>query len=75
MGLIKVAQPKTRRGFVKELAAGSAGVAVAGALRAALRPSNEELMAAPAVQTPPKGELKYRKYFTTELTPEEYEIG
>jgi hypothetical protein len=77
MGLVKIAQPRTRRGFVKELAAGSAGVAVAGALEAALKPAKEGLMAAPApvVQEPRPGELKYRKYFTTELTPEEYEIG
>ena len=75
MGLIKVAKTNTtRRGFVKEIAAGTAGVAVAGALHAVL---DGGLIAAPtsAVQTPPKGELKYRKYFTTELKPEEYEIG
>lgn len=77
MGLIKIAQPKTRRGFVKELAAGSAGMAVAGAFHAALKPSGKGLMAAPSpvLQAPPKGEMKYRKYFTTELTPEEYEVG
>jgi hypothetical protein len=77
MGLIKIAQPRTRRGFVKELAAGSAGVAVATTLQAALRPARETLMAAPmpVVPAPQEGELKYRKYFTTELTPEEYEIG
>jgi hypothetical protein len=77
MGLIKVAQPKTRRGFVKELAAGSAGVALASALHAAVNPSNEALVAAQKTAAPalPQGELKYRKYFTTELTPEEYEIG
>jgi hypothetical protein len=75
MGLIKVAKTgTTRRGFVKEIAAGTAGVAMAGALRAAL---SEGPIAAPkpAVQAPPQGGLKYRKYFTTELTPQEYEIG
>ena len=67
----------TRRGFVKEVAAGAAGVAVAGALRAALAPAHEGLIAAPGplVQAPAPGELKYRKYFTTELRPEELEIG
>jgi hypothetical protein len=67
----------TRRGFVKEVAAGAAGVAVAGALRAALVPAHEGLIAAPGplVQAPAPGELKYRKYFTTELRPEELEIG
>ncbi len=67
----------TRRGFVKEVAAGAAGVAVAGALRATLAPAHEGLLAAPGplVQAPPPGELKYRKYFTTELRPEELEIG
>jgi hypothetical protein len=78
MGLIKVAKPNTtRRGFVREIAAGTAGIAMAGALRAALEPRGNELFAAPrtAVQAPAPGELKYRKYFTSELTPEEYEIG
>jgi hypothetical protein len=67
----------TRRGFVREVAAGAAGVAVAGALRAALAPANEGLIAAPGpmIQAPVPGELKYRKYFTTELKPEELEIG
>ena len=75
MGAIKIAETRTtRRGFVKEVTIGSAGAAVAGALRAALDPG---LIAAPqsAVQAPAAGELKYRKYFTTELTREEYEIG
>ena len=67
----------TRRGFVKEVAVGAAGVAVAGALRAALTASGGGLMAAPAppVQAAAPGELKYRKYFTSELRPEELEIG
>ena len=67
----------TRRGFVKEVAAGAAGVAVVGALRAALVPAHEGLIAAPGplVQATAPGELKYRKYFTTELRPEELEIG
>lgn len=75
MGAIKIARTgTTRRGFVKEVAIGSAGAAVAGALRAALEPG---LIASPepVVQAPATGGLKYRKYFTTELTREEYEIG
>ncbi len=78
MGLIKIAKANTtRRGFVKEVAAGTAGAAVAGALRAALGPADQGLIASPksVVQAANPGELKYRKYFTTELTPEEYEIG
>ena len=64
MGLIKVAKTNTRRGFVKEIAAGTAGIAVAGALKSALRSGRGELIAAPQpiVQAPPAGELKYRKY-------------
>lgn len=77
MGLIQTTRPRTRRGFVRELTAGSAGLAAATVFHKALQPSRAGLMAAPKpeVQAPPRGELKYRKYFTTELTPEEYEIG
>jgi hypothetical protein len=67
----------TRRGFVKEIAAGAAGVAVASAMRSALTPPGKGLIAAPnpLVQAATPGELKYRKYFTSELRPEELEIG
>ncbi len=67
----------TRRGFVKEVAAGAAAAAVAGALRASFAPPDEDLIAAPGpmIQAPAPGELKYRKYFTSELRPEELEIG
>jgi hypothetical protein len=77
MGLVKIAKTRTRRGFVKEVAAGTAGVAVAGALRAALTGGDSERIASlmPAAQAAPQGGLKYRKYFTTELTREEYEVG
>jgi hypothetical protein len=78
MSLTKIdKKSSTRRGFVKEVAAGAAGVAVAGALRAALTASGGGLIAAPAppVQAPAPGELKYRKYFTSELRPEELESG
>jgi hypothetical protein len=76
---LKTIKPKksTRRGFVKEISAGAAGMAVAGALSAAMVPSGGGLMAAPGsmVSEPPPGESKYRKYFTSELRPEELEIG
>jgi hypothetical protein len=78
MSLVRVdAKGKSRRGFVKDIAAGTAGVAVAGALRSALARPGTELITAPEpiIQTPVPGELKYRKYFTTELRPEELEIG
>lgn len=78
MSLIRVqGKSTTRRGFVKEVAAGAAGVAVAGALRSRLVSPGNGLTASPvwAAQTPTSGEPKYRKYFTTELNPEELEIG
>jgi len=78
MSFIKTGKGNTtRRGFVKEVAAGAAAAAVAGALRASLAPANGGLIAAPGpvIQAPAPGELKYRKYFTTELKPEELEIG
>lgn len=70
---------KGRRGFVKDIAAGAAGAAVAGVLRSAIAPAGNQLIAAPgrAIGFPPPqtGELKYRKFFTSELRPEELEIG
>jgi hypothetical protein len=80
MSLIRIDKRSTsRRGFVKEVAVGAAGAAFAGALSAALKPPSDQLIAAPGplVQpaAPQAGELKYRKYFTTELRPEELEIG
>lgn len=77
MDLIQIAKANTtRRGFVKDMAAGTAGIAVAGALRAALTPSDSGLIAAPKpVMQAAAKESKYRKYFTTELTLEESEIG
>jgi hypothetical protein len=66
----------TRRGFVKEVAAGAAGVAVASALHSAITPAYGSLIsAAGSAQTAGPGELKYRKYFTSELRSEELEIG
>jgi hypothetical protein len=78
MSLAKIdKKDTTRRGFVKNVAMGTGGIALASSLRAALTPGRSDLIAAPGpvVQTPPQGELKYRKYFTTELRPEEKEIG
>jgi hypothetical protein len=67
----------TRRGFVKEIAAGAAGAITAGAMHTAITAHSNDLVAAsnPLFQTPAPGELKYRKYFTSELKPEELEIG
>jgi len=78
MGLFKIDKKgTTRRGFVKELAVSAGGLTFMSSLRTALDPAGSELIAAPnpIVQTAPQGELKYRKYFTTELTREEKEIG
>lgn len=43
----------------------------------ALTEAGDGLLAAPkpVAQIAPRGELKYRKYFTTELRPEDLEIG
>lgn len=77
MSLVRIEKKSTRRGFVKEVAVGAGGIALASSLRAALSPAGGELIAAPSpmVQAAPQGELKYRKYFTTELRPEEKQIG
>ncbi len=78
MSLAKIEKKDTtRRGFVKNVAIGAGGIALANSLKTALTPGRSDLIAAPGpiVQSPPAGELKYRKYFTTELRPEEKEIG
>jgi hypothetical protein len=61
----------TRRGFVKEIAPGTAGIAVASALWAAMDPVDDRVFAEPmpVAQVRAK-ELKYRKLFTSELTPD-----
>jgi hypothetical protein len=66
----------TRRGFVKEITAGAAGIALAGIFSAAFMPPRESLAAAadPIDPTAPEGS-KYRKCFLNELTREEREIG
>ena len=68
----------TRRGFVKELSGGAAGIALAGALSAAFMPARESIAAAMNKSFSPESEAsgsKYRKCFLNELTPEEREIG
>ncbi len=51
----------TRRGFVRNVAVGAGGIALAGSLREALTPNQSKLIAAPATKT------KYDKYI---LVPE-----
>jgi hypothetical protein len=78
MSLVKIDRKSTtRRGFVKDIAVGAGGVALASSLKMALEPVSSQLIASPrSIAAPaPQGELKYRKYFTTELTKEEREIG
>jgi hypothetical protein len=68
----------TRRGFVMELTGGAAGLALAGALSAALMPAKESIAAAMNNSASPETQgsgSKYRKCFLNELTPEEREIG
>ncbi|MEJ2244893.1 MAG: hypothetical protein P8Y80_02225 [Acidobacteriota bacterium] len=68
----------TRRGFVKEITGGAAGIALAGVLSAAFMPTKESIA---AVMNPPNPSSaqgsgsKYRKCFLNELTPDEREIG
>jgi len=71
-------QGTTRRGFVKELTGGAAGLAMAGILAAAFMPIQESIAqelnksGGSASQGPGS---KYRKCFLTELTPEEKNVG
>lgn len=74
----KEAKGTTRRGFVKELSAGAAGVAVASVLNAAFLPAKDKMEAVLNAAANPLAQgagLKYRKCFLNELTPEEREIG
>jgi hypothetical protein len=66
----------TRRGFVKELSAGAAGMALAGMFASAFMQSKESFAASASPIDPkaPEGS-KYRKCFLNELTPEEKNIG
>jgi hypothetical protein len=74
----KTEKGTTRRGFVKEITGGAAGIALAGVLSAAFMPTKESIAAAMNSPTSPASEesgSKYRKCFLNELTPEEREIG
>ena len=66
----------TRRVFMKELTAGTAGIAMAGMLASAFMPAKESLAATASLVDPkaPAGE-KFRKCFLNELTKEEKNIG
>ena len=66
----------TRRGFVKEITAGAAGIALAGMFASAFMPAKESFAATSNLFDPkaPEGS-KYRKCFLNELTPEEKNIG
>jgi len=48
MSIVPKKKGTTRRGFVKNVAAGAGGIALAGSLRAALNPAPNALFAAPA---------------------------
>ena len=71
-----IAKGTTRRGFVKEIGAGAAGIALAGMFASAFMQSKESFAAAASPVDPkaPEGS-KYRKCFLDELTPEERNIG
>ena len=66
----------TRRGFVKEIGAGAAGIALSGMFASAFMQSKESFAATASPIDPkaPEGS-KYRKCFLNELTPEEKNIG
>jgi hypothetical protein len=66
----------TRRVFMKEITAGTAGIAMASMFTAALMPAMESFAATagPVDPSAPEG-AKYRKCFLTELTKEERNIG
>jgi hypothetical protein len=55
----------TRRGFVKDIAAGAGGVALASSLREALTPNQSGLFAA-TDETPSADGTKYGKYFLSD---------
>jgi hypothetical protein len=68
----------TRRGFVKEITGGTAGIALASVLAAAFLPDKESLAAMMHQPDPSPSQAsgsKYRKCFLGELTPAEREIG
>ena len=74
----KTEKGTTRRGFVKEITGGAAGIALAGVLSAAFMPAKESMAAVMNQPNPSSAQgsgSKYRKCFLNELTPEEREIG
>jgi hypothetical protein len=67
----------TRRGFVKEVTGGTAGIALAGIL-SAFMPTKESIAAEMNTSSSPSSQgsgSKYRKCFLNELTPAEKNIG
>ncbi len=66
----------TRRGFVKEITAGAAGIALAGMFASTFMQAQESFAAAASPVDPgaPEGS-KYRKCFLNELTQKERNIG
>ena len=68
----------TRRGFVRELTGGAAGMALAGVLSAVFMSVGESMAAAMNSSATPEAKgsgAKYRKCFLDELTPKEREVG
>jgi hypothetical protein len=66
----------TRRGFVKEITAGAAGIALAGMFASTFMQAKESFAAAANLYDPKASEgSKYRRCFLNELTPEEKNIG
>jgi hypothetical protein len=66
MSLVRTREKGTsRRGFVKNIAAGAGSIALASSLREALTPGQSELFAAPE-ETPSTDGTKYGKYFLSD---------
>ena len=68
----------TRRGFVKEITGGTAGIALASVFSAVFMPAMESIAAAANQSNPSSSQgagSKYRKCFLGELTPAEKQIG
>jgi hypothetical protein len=68
----------TRRGFVKEVAGNTAGIALAGLLSSVFLPDPKSLAGETKKTGAPSSqgsELKYRKCFLNELTPAEKSVG
>ena len=75
---LKTENGTTRRGFVKEISGGTAGIVLASVLSAAFMSNKEGFAAVMNPSNPSSSEesgSKYRKCFLEELTPAEREIG